>query len=151
MRELRDSESTYRVTLYFLEKWKMNFYFSFSNFFTKKRKIKQKLNSFFIFQFSRKTENWKMNHTEFVFHFSEEVKKWNYPNTKFIFHFSSFRKKWKLKNELHKIRFSFSKEVKKMKLSWHFSFFLFHFCEKVNDTNVHAFKQHHKEILCYNS
>ena len=80
-----------------------------------------------------------MNHTEFVFHFFEEVKKWNHPNTKFIFHFSSFRKKWKLKNELYEIRFSFSKEVKKMKLSRHFSFFIFHICEKVNVPNIHAF------------
>ena len=61
-----------------------------------------------------------MNHTEFFF----------------VIHFSSFRKKWKLRNELHEIRLSFSKEVKQMKLSRHFSFFIFQFCEKMNDPNM---------------
>jgi len=63
------------IFIFFLkvEKWEMNLFY----FFHKRWKIKQKLNSFFIFQFSKKNEIWKMNYTEFVFHFFEEVKKWN--------------------------------------------------------------------------
>jgi len=56
MRELHDSESTLRVTLHFFRKMKNEFLsiFHFPFFFHKKLKIKKKLNSFFIFQFSTK-------------------------------------------------------------------------------------------------